>query len=494
MTEVFDWLKPSLLWGTDGLAFRLPDFFRPQLLEFQSDAFMDDFLAAAARPTSAALAVRIAQPPTPEEALKFYQPTHGNFYLICCSLCCRVPSFPDRVVSTDDGETTFFVIRKLVDGAEYGWVPAGERKGWRPLNGGARALLPDEERLPLLTTTSGTGRDLYFGYLPVASRETYAVAPAEIAVAGVPGVDDDSRIEELKALFSDQVSVVDNSVVPAPLEVSVFILLDLWEYLNTNLPDVAAALRDDPGATFSGDGAAAKTALVAFLQTQQLGGTLTLAAALGAVARQRDALNVTGGPDLGALGFGGDYSLKGRDLDHASLWQDVKAALPEAQPSTQLPQFDPSAGALYVVRCVYERPQCETPVRAVSLPSAPFRLAPFFDPDAPVRPVRIPLPSDVSIAGLRKFKKGVSFMLSDAMRQKMKNLSGQEPDLLKDPPSFNDPADGLGIAFICSFSIQIIFIVAFFLLLMFVFILNIVFWWIAFFRICLPIPKRLLPE
>src|SRR5262249_14675603 len=162
--------------------------------------------------------------------------------------------------------------------------------------------------------------------------------------------------------------------------------------------------------------------------------------------------------------------------------------------TTELPKLEPRADALYVVRCVYERPQCDPPVRAVSQPSASFRFAPFFDPDAPVRPVRIPLPSDVSIAGLRKFKKGVSFMMSDAVRQKMKNLSGQEPKLLKDPPEFNDPSDGLGIAFICSFSIQIIFIVAFFLLLIFVFILNIVFWWIAFFRICLPIPKQLLPE
>jgi hypothetical protein len=34
--------------------------------------------------------------------------------------------------------------------------------------------------------------------------------------------------------------------------------------------------------------------------------------------------------------------------------------------------------------------------------------------------------------------------------------------------------------------------VAFMLLLMFVIILNFVFWWIAFFKICIPIPKKLL--
>jgi hypothetical protein len=131
-------------------------------------------------------------------------------------------------------------------------------------------------------------------------------------------------------------------------------------------------------------------------------------------------------------------------------------------------------------------------VYVVSLPSPLFVLASFFVPEAPARPVRIPLPTDVSIAGLRKFKKGVTFMLSDAMRKKMESIVGKEKTLIPEEPSLSEPSDEL--AFICSFSIQIIFIVAFFLLLMFVIILNLVFWWIAFFKICLPIPKSWLPE
>jgi hypothetical protein len=31
------------------------------------------------------------------------------------------------------------------------------------------------------------------------------------------------------------------------------------------------------------------------------------------------------------------------------------------------------------------------------------------------------------------------------------------------------------------------------LLIIFVVVLNLVFWWMAFFKICLPIPKRLAP-
>ena len=91
---------------------------------------------------------------------------------------------------------------------------------------------------------------------------------------------------------------------------------------------------------------------------------------------------------------------------------------------------------------------------------------------------------------MRKFKKDVSFMMSDAMRREGRTASSARRRPARRRPAELNDADGLGIAFICSFSIQIIFIVAFILLLIFVFILNIVFWWIAFFKICLPDPEE----
>jgi hypothetical protein len=90
---------------------------------------------------------------------------------------------------------------------------------------------------------------------------------------------------------------------------------------------------------------------------------------------------------------------------------------------------------------------------------------------------------------MRKFQKGVKFMISGSMQQKINMITGNETKIITDG---SVGSEGTGLAFMCSFSIQIIFIVAFFLLLMFVIILNIAFWWIAFFRICLPIPKKLL--
>jgi hypothetical protein len=505
MTEAFDWLKPSLLWQVDSLDFRQPDFFRPQLLEFRSDTFMEDFLAAAAAPKPDAFRHLLAKPATSGQPLKLFQPIHGCFYVLCGALCCRVPGFPDRQVQAAEGESTFFVLRKLVNGAEYAWVADGTQKGWQPLNGQSKCLMQGEARHPLSTTTAANGRSLVFGYLPVASRETYAVPPSELAEESTPM---DTRLEALRARFVDLLtrsdpntasSIIEMTADSVVLTLSVYLLLDLWEFLLTpaHLPDVAEALRSTSPPTFTGPKAQAKTNLMAFLESRRLGGTLTLAGALRKVAQEREALNQPGGGNLSQLSFTNDYNLKTYRPDPATLTQltqRVQDALPAVQPSVELPKLEPRADALYVLRCVYERPQCEPPTHIVSQPSEPFQLAPFFDPEAPARPVHIPLPADVSIAGLRKFKKNVTFMMSDAMRRKVARITGQEKVFIREdnpPLNADEPADGL--AHICSFSIQIIFIVAFFLLIMFVVILNFVFWWIAFFKICLPIPKRLLP-
>ncbi|MCA9969178.1 MAG: hypothetical protein KC425_03130 [Anaerolineales bacterium] len=499
MTVAIDWLKPAALWQENGLDFRQLDFFRPQLFEYRTDSFMDQFLADAAAPQPAALTAALAPAPPDSAPLKLFQPLHGCFYLVGASLCCRLPAFPDRQVRLDEEESTFFVLRKLIDGVEYAWAGADGQRGWQPLNGQARRLLPDEDRQPLFPALAANGRSLQFGYLPVASRDTYAVPAAELA-AGTPLTD--LRLEELGSRFAAPLtrpnpttpSIIENTPAVAVRAVSVYLLLDLWEFLLAHVAPVALALRDDPTAVFSGDKSAAQAALMAFLQGEVLGGGLTLAAALGEVAQQQAALDASDA-DPAALGFGSSYELDNHGLDLPGLLAAVGAALPdEAPPPVQLPKLGTQPEAQYVLRCVYERPQCDPPIVVVSQPSRPFQFAPFFDTDAPARTIRIPLPADVSLSAMRKYKKGVSFMMSDAMRKKVEMLTGKEKSLVQDdPPSLNPEGGGL-FAFICSFSIQIIFIVAFFLLIMFVVILDFVFWWMAFFKICFPVPKALLPE
>jgi hypothetical protein len=508
MPQHYEWLKPHPLWQDDGDDYRQPAFFQPHLFRYDSDAFVEEFMAAA-QAGNGALAGSVPQPVAPGQTLKLFQPVHGSFYVVSGSLCCVEPGFPQRAVSLADGERTFFVLRKLVGGVEHGWRSGnGQPAGWLAAGDNGRALIVHEERLPLYPTApDAAGRTLLFGYVPVSSKETYGAGPAVLAQLTGQSQDTltDPRADELQSRFIDQATVLagmpqNRQIEPPPapttpirMQMSVFTLLDLWEMLNRPdvLPDVAVALRDNQNATFSGPQAVAKAQLMTFLKSSQWTVGRTLASALGEVARKQSQLNESEA-DPAALGFGSSYRLDAVLFDGDTLRSRFEAALPaDTRPPVELPKIEPGSDATFVLRCVYERPQCDPVQRVISRPSQPFRLAAFFDRDAPARQVKIPLPSSVGLSDMRRFKKGVTFMVSEPMQRKIAAITGKEKDLLESNPALN-PEDSGGFAFICSFSIEIIFIVAFFLLLMFVIILNFVFWWILFFRICLPVPKKLL--
>ena len=157
----------------------------------------------------------------------------------------------------------------------------------------------------------------------------------------------------------------------------------------------------------------------------------------------------------------------------------------------------------YVIRCVFERPDCgplDPPV--LSDPSQAFQMAGFFDPDAPARPIRIALPIDTSPGGLRKFDKNTAFMISDMLCGQINRVKGITlGDLVlsvlpwpfhKDlPVGDGGPCQkgGLEIGMMCSLSIPIITICALLLLMIIVFLLDFIFRWIPFFIFCFPLPK-----
>lgn len=158
----------------------------------------------------------------------------------------------------------------------------------------------------------------------------------------------------------------------------------------------------------------------------------------------------------------------------------------------------------FVLRCVYERPECgpiDPPV--VSAPTSAFQLASFFDPDAPARPIRIAMPLDTSPAGLRKFDKNTAFMISDMLcgqidRAKGMNLGDLVRSVLPwplhkdlsapDKGPCKEPGGTLEFGMICSLSIPIITICALLLLMIIVNLLDIIFRWLPYFLICFPLP------
>lgn len=147
-------------------------------------------------------------------------------------------------------------------------------------------------------------------------------------------------------------------------------------------------------------------------------------------------------------------------------------------------RFD-DVGAQYVVRAfVRLKPECGCPARIVwSEATEPFVIAPWFEGSG-APPVRIDLPDITAPGLLASLKPNVSFAVPPALQNL---LSGNPKDLMegKKPPDA-----GITIGWICSFSLPAITICAFIVLSIFLGLLNLIFSWLAFIKICIPFPKK----
>ena len=191
------------------------------------------------------------------------------------------------------------------------------------------------------------------------------------------------------------------------------------------------------------------------------------------------------------------------ELHRLALPKDTTAPMPA--PSLASQKVLDVRDGWFVLRCVFERPNCgplEPPL--VSAPTQPFQLAGFFDPDAPARPIRIALPLDTSPAGLRKFDKNTAFVISDILcgqidRVKALSLGDLVRSVLPWPlhkelsvpdagPCTDKDNPSLSLGLVCSLSIPIITICALILLMIIVNLLDIIFRWVPYFLVCFPLP------
>ncbi len=187
------------------------------------------------------------------------------------------------------------------------------------------------------------------------------------------------------------------------------------------------------------------------------------------------------------------------------LAEMIERLLPAGEPVDDLidsvPLGDPRE-AWFVVRCVYDRPNCGPLFPTlVSAATQKFQMAPFFDPDAPTRPVRIPMPMDISPAGLRKYQKNTGFVISDMLCGKIKGIRKMTfADLvlsvlpwpfhkdLPEPGSGTCKEGSSSFGMICSLSIPIVTLVALILMMIMVALFDLFFRWIPYLFVCLPIP------
>jgi hypothetical protein len=529
------WLTPSPLWRELSIATDVTAYRRPVILRFASDSFMPE-LQGVLLQAPQHLRDYVAQGETWQNPsaglthkdglpLKLFQPVQARFYLIASSLICRMPGLPDHSISTTTGESVGFVIRQLrpktgftaADCAiynpttctEYAWIATpgtggapgsvGDQPQWALVSG--EDLVRGEQQLPLAPSQTGNTespertRQTFTGLIPASRRQQY-ISAQTIGNGNGATTPQDPRAD----LFNrqvvtpwglleewwnglDQATIASNPVYEhSAQQSSALILADFGSFLIAWLPDVWAAIED------SSKVRGLSSAEAAFYN--KLGAPLRQAILS---ANRFDAQFESAGP--GAVfppsGYV-PYSLSdaGNDIDPSTLLAPLAAAMPPLsnvsqppapQPSPQKPS-NPQGDYWFIVRCVYLRPQCGNNI--ISPPSQPFQLASYFDPDAPARRIQVALPVDTSPAALRKYDKGVSFLISDELSAQLARM----PSLQGLLNGSTGNAINISIGWICSFSIPIITICAFILLIAIMIALNIIFFWLPFFKICFPVP------
>ncbi len=117
-----------------------------------------------------------------------------------------------------------------------------------------------------------------------------------------------------------------------------------------------------------------------------------------------------------------------------------------------------------------------------SAPSGPFLIAPWYASTARLGPP-IPLPN-LTRAFLQSAKPNVSFVVPGGLMNAMQSASLKNLSAGSAQPG----GGGIGIAWLCGFSIPAITICAFFVLNIFLQLLNIIFFWMFWIKICIPIP------
>lgn len=118
-----------------------------------------------------------------------------------------------------------------------------------------------------------------------------------------------------------------------------------------------------------------------------------------------------------------------------------------------------------------------------SPPSAVYSIVPWYESDGvPVHTIQLP---EVTPSSVRRFRPNVAFQVPATLANLLNKTS---------PKKFLEgkgaSTDGPDLGWICGFSIPIITLCAFIVLNIFLQLLNIIFWWLFFIKICIPFPKR----
>lgn len=516
----------------------------PLIVQRTDDDFVENLLAECRDPGLGAVLATRATDTDEAGMLRLFQPIHRTYHLAMFEAVCDRPGEP-RV----DPETIVgagMVIRRVA--SSHGSGPFGEAwrddgvrsRGWVKLPSlAAAALDPDpaqrhladqgqpelnarlrevvngdtraEEVVTLFPPTADAcaeaGRTILFGLVPTvsaqhATADESAAAPfdADEVAAMVPAHLRAGKAASISELAGARFS---------------------YEAADELAQTAARAGDTEPGAGDAG----------ARLRAKQMYGFVALckvlAVQLDAFGESSDAATLRRRLSAIKLGFGGGPATTGADefLAEAAdalvmspgtgrtilmpdAWPTIDPSVASAIRSAlakvlqarfaafapRATRFDDPEARYRVIGFVRVQREDGCPPDLVwSAPSAPFRIVPWYENGA-APPVLVRLPP-LDRKNIKKLRPNVSFVVPKSL---FCLLGRNSPKDFLDGKG-QECSEGMlagGLDWICGFNIPIITLCAFIILYVFLTLLNIVFFWLPFVRICFPIPrsaKELLP-
>jgi hypothetical protein len=473
---------------------------------------------------------KLAQERDRNRVLRLYQPVHRAFHIALLEIACDYQGQYPRL-DPEKIDSAGLVVRRVVykGGREVaqGWMSAGRTiRGWVDFETNAQADQdPDAEIRPLALTTGNAeiDRRLMLSYkAPLAGRpsvsqfseavETLFIAPPDVSAA------------TRKTILYGMVPVTSTEKSEAPPPAAAFDKNDetlrqhVSGYLRSgvNTPFSSLAGKSFGYAQVSTPRPEPKSELGQFmLLLQQLTVEFNVFSGKPEAARLFNELNqlqlsFTAQGRINKRGAG-DFLKEAKavlvDGDGAGnattvrmpdswptasaaqatkLWDAIRPAM-SARFEDIRPQegrFDNLASTYRLRAFVRVKRDDGCPPKLVwSKPSEPFRIIPWYE-TGPMPPVQVILPS-LNRDFLRNVKPNVSFAVPSDLANL---LQGNDPKKMSDGEG--KKADGLQLDWICGFNIPIITICAFIVLNIFLSLFDLIFQWMFYIKICIPIPKK----
>lgn len=456
-------------------------------------------------------------------AWSFGQPVHQMFQVALFEVCCDRPGLP-RLDPTQI-ESAGLVVRRVESGAarHYRWLRRGKSVcGWRAISSAGESQEdPEAERRPDPLRALPAEQRRFLGASSVALNvPSEQVTPLYVAPAAVCRAAGRTILYGLVPVTSTERAEADPRSGDAGYDLA-FVREHLVGYLRASSVGSRPAVRQRiprPGAVVDRSATSQAEFAEWVMLLRQLGielgvfdetlpdsaparrllGLLNTLRVCFAATEQTLARQVPLGDALAAAARVFVQQVEGESVQMPDAWPTIDSTLADELATTarlalnaRLQTLQPEQGryedrsAQYCLRG-FVRIACREgcPSRIYwSSNSQLFSILPWYEMgNRPMPRIELP-PIDRQI--IRKLKPNVTFVV---------------PGKLFDFMQSNDPlailrgeateGSGLGIRWICGFNIPIITLCAFILLYVILVLLNIVFWWLPFVRVCLPLPEK----